>query len=41
MLCSRWNNKVTAEIIQFLGKNEVSIFGFDSDEEFMEELANA
>ena len=32
---------VTAEIIQVLGKNEVSIFGFDSDEEFMEELVNA
>ncbi len=29
------------EFIQFLGKNEVSIFGFDSDEEFMEELEDA
>lgn len=29
------------EFITYLGKNGVSIFGFDSSEEFMEELANA
>ena len=29
------------EFIKCLGENGVSIFGFDSDEEFMEELANA
>mgnify|MGYP002626850029 CR=1 FL=1 len=27
--------------IKFLGENDVSIFHFDSEEEFMEELANA
>ena len=29
------------EFVKCLGQNGVSIFGFDSDEEFMEELANA
>ena len=29
------------EFVKCLGRNGVSIFGFDSDEEFMEELANA
>ena len=29
------------EFVKCLGQNVVSIFGFDSDEEFMEELANA
>lgn len=29
------------DFIKFLGVNEVSIFSFSSDEEFMEELVNA
>ena len=29
------------EFMKYLGQNGVSIFGFDSDEEFMEEFANA
>jgi len=29
------------EFIKYLGQNGVSIFGFDSEEEFMEEFANA
>ena len=29
------------DFIKYLGKNNVSIFSFDSEEEFMEELANA
>lgn len=39
--CAEVAGMTKEEFIQFLGKNEVSIFGFDSDEEFMEELANA
>ena len=29
------------EFIRLLGKNDISIFSFESVEEFMEELANA
>lgn len=29
------------EFVKYLGKNNVSIFGFESEEDFLEELANA
>ena len=32
---------LTEEFIQYLGKNQVSIFHFDNREEFLEELNNA
>lgn len=39
--CAEVAEMTKEEFIQYLGENEVSIFGFDSDEEFMEELGNA
>ncbi len=39
--CAEVAGMTKEEFIQQLGKNGVSIFGFDSDEEFMEELSNA
>lgn len=29
------------EFVKYLGENNVSIFGFESEEDFLEELANA
>ena len=39
--CTEIAGMTKEEFIQQLGKNGVSIFGFESNEEFMEELANA
>ena len=39
--CAKVAEMSKEEFIECLGQNGVSIFGFDSDEEFMEELANA
>lgn len=39
--CAEIAGMTKEEFIQQLGKNGVSIFGFESNEEFMEELANA
>ena len=35
------NGLTEEEFIQYLGKNQVSIFHFDNREEFLEELNNA
>lgn len=29
------------DFVKYLGKNEISIFSFESEKEFLEELANA
>lgn len=39
--CAEIAGMTKEEFIQQLGKNGVSIFGFESNEEFMEGLANA
>ena len=39
--CAEVAGMTKEEFVQYLGEHGVSIFGFDSDEEFMEELANA
>lgn len=39
--CAEIAGMTKEEFIQQLGKNDVSILGFESNEEFMEELANA
>lgn len=39
--CADMADMSKEEFIQYLGINGISIFTFDSEEEFMEELANA
>ena len=39
--CAEIAEMTKEDFIKYLGINEVSIFGFESDEEFMEEFANA
>ena len=39
--CAQIAGLTEEEFIQYLGKNQVSIFHFDSKEEFLEELNNA
>lgn len=39
--CAEVEEMSKEEFIKCLGQNDVSIFGFDSDEEIVEELANA
>ncbi len=39
--CAQIAGMTEEEFIKYLGRNRVSIFHFDSKEEFMEELANA
>ena len=39
--CAELSGMTKEEFMQYLGENGVSIFNFDSDEEFVEELANA
>lgn len=39
--CARIAGLSEEDFIAYLGKNRVSIFRFDSEEEFMEELNNA
>lgn len=39
--CAQIAGVTEEEFIKYLGKNHVSIFHFDSEEEFLEELNNA
>jgi len=39
--CSQIAGMTEEEFIKYLGQNQISIFHFDDDEEFMEELKNA
>lgn len=39
--CAQIAGMVEEEFIKYLGKNRVSLFHFDSKEEFLEELNNA
>ncbi len=39
--CSQIAGMTEEEFIKYLGQNHISIFHFDSQEEFLEELANA
>ena len=39
--CANVAEMTKEEFVRFLGTNEISIFTFETDEEFMEELANA
>lgn len=39
--CASVADMTKEEFIKYLGKNDISIFSFDSEEEFLEELANA
>lgn len=39
--CASIANMSKEDFIKYLGKNEISIFSFESEEEFCEELANA
>ena len=39
--CAELAEMSKEEFVKCLGQNGVSIFGFDSEEEFMEEFANA
>ena len=39
--CAKLAGMTKEEFIRLLGKNDISIFSFESVEEFMEELANA
>lgn len=39
--CASIADMTKEEFIKYLGKNEISIFSFESEEEFLEELANA
>lgn len=39
--CSEIAGLTEEEFIKYLGQNHISIFRFDDQEEFMEELANA
>ena len=39
--CASVAEMTKEEFVQFLGMNGVSIFSFSSEDEFMEELANA
>lgn len=39
--CAEIAEMTKEDFIKYLGVNEVSIFGFESEEEFMEEFANA
>lgn len=39
--CAQIAGMTKEEFIKYLGKNHVSIFHFDSREEFLEELSNA
>ena len=39
--CASVAEMTKEEFVQYLGKNDVSIFSFGSENEFLEELANA
>ena len=39
--CAELANTSKEDFIKFLGENEVSVFGFENEEEFAEELSNA
>ena len=39
--CSRIAGMTEEEFIKYLGQNHISIFRFDDEEEFLEELDNA
>lgn len=39
--CARVAEMTKEEFMQYLGVNEISIFSFASEDEFLEELANA
>ncbi len=39
--CANVAEMTKEEFVQYLGMNGISIFSFDSENEFMEELANA
>lgn len=39
--CANVAEMTKEEFIKYLGKKDISIFSFDSKEEFLEELANA
>lgn len=39
--CAELAGMSKEEFVQLLGKNDISIFSFDSDKEFLEEIENA
>lgn len=39
--CAEIADMTKEEFIKYLGKNKISIFSFENEREFMEELANA
>lgn len=39
--CASVADMTKEDFIKYLGKNDISIFSFDNEEEFLEELANA